>query len=461
MWGDCVNLSDGPPSPPQAIAANSLTRGITSLCMEPPAALAIPSSPSAQPLGAKSHGPVQAAAHPWPPATAAAAAAAGPSASTSTPSFLREHVAPPPALLSLDDAGYFAALRLPPPSPSPVWNLEEAALFNTALPNARMQACPAASTDAASEALLDLDSGEAAGAWGGWITDQAAEAAVAAAEAAAEAVSSSFGAGSMEEGITPPIAKRWYGSQRVPVELRRSCRASHQSSGGSGGGGGSGGSLFLSDSLSGSISHLSHLPAPAATLLLLLEVALVDAIPAARPLGGGAHAQHRGTFHRRQVQLHFSPEQRRVVDGDLLHLFLELPLPQQLHAIALLWSRLVEREGGRLRAAVEPPHRDGDAEEGGQGGPALEGEDKAAPTSLWMLPGGEEAGMEALRCAAAASPSIGLCPVGGGAASPGGCRGTELPHGDTLAADLEAAPEGVVFAVQQLVQHALTSSAPA
>ena len=458
MWGDCVNLSDGPPSPPQAIAANSLTRGITSLCMEPPAALAIPSSPSAQPLGAKSHGPVQAAAHPWPPATAAAAAAAGPSASTSTPSFLREHVAPPPALLSLDDAGYFAALRLPPPSPSPVWNLEEAALFNTALPNARMQACPAASTDAASEALLDLDSGEAAGAWGGWITDQAAEAAVAAAEAAAEAVSSSFGAGSMEEGITPPIAKRGYGSQRVPVELRRSCRASHQSSGGSGGGGGGGGSLFLSDSLSGSISHLSHLPAPAATLLLLLEVALVDAIPAARPLGGGAHAQHRGTFHRRQVQLHFSPEQRQVVDGDLLHLFLELPLPQQLHAVALLWSRLVEREGGRLRATVEAPHRDGEAEEGGQGRPAL-GEDNAAPTSSWMLPGGEEAGADPLG-GAAASPSIRLHPAVGGAAALS-CRGTELPHGDALAADLEAAPEGVVFAVQQLVQHALAASAPA
>lgn len=450
-----MNLPEGPDPPTQAIAANSLTRNITSLCMDS----AIPLSPSAPHSGPKSRGLAQAAAAPQSPA---ATAAAGPSASTATPSSPTEQVAPPaPALLTLDNAGFFAGLRLPPPSPGPVRNLQEAALFNTALPNARLRVCPASpSGDATSEPTLDLDDGEAAGAWGGWLTGQAAEAAEV---AAAAAVASPAGAGSMDDGMTSPAAKRGYGSQRMPAELR-SCAAGHHQSGGSYGGGGGGGGgrglLFLSDSATGSISRLARLPASAAALLLLLETALVDAIPAARPLGGGTHAAHRGTFRRQQVQLHFAPDQRRVVDGDLLHLFLGLPLSQQLRATALLWSMLVEREGSRLKAAAAAvPLLDGEAEEGGEGGPSTGG-GEAAPASSWMLPGGEEAGAEP-RGGTAASPSTGLNPVGGSGMVPLGCRGAELPHGHALVADLVAAPEGVVFALLQLVQHALAASGPA
>ncbi|GAX82996.1 hypothetical protein CEUSTIGMA_g10423.t1 [Chlamydomonas eustigma] len=330
----------------QVLAANSLTRNITSIHMLPKQmSCSYPYSTclhedSSIPLGSAmgltsrsdvpsshltsySHGRSVDAVDSRPrvrnPPDAVDAPAAQICSSTAPNARRREAL---PSVLTLDDGGCFAALSLPDKTLCPQRNLEASYLFNTDASHARMTMVSSSTTREAqyADSALSLEGGAAA-AWAGWLKNLA--------KSAADPSFSNERVSSLISLISLAKIESAANGCLVPPLFDSGSSSSSSSS-----------AMFISDA-AGQVCCLSRVHPQAAWVLLRLQAALMGACPSARPLSGVDFAEHRYTFRRHQVRLPFQQSCRRVVDSEVLSLFLDLPRHQRLKVVSCFWRSAV------------------------------------------------------------------------------------------------------------------------
>jgi hypothetical protein len=195
----------------------------------------------------------------------------------------------PPTVLTLDDDGCFAGLRLPCKTPCPQRNLEASYLYNTGATHARMTLVSSGTTNDKlyTDCALSLEGGAAA-AWALWLknvikhsADSTGTDRVTAQEAL---VPSSLSCLSQIESSAVGAGSGYSVSAAAPLNA------------------GSSSTLFISDA-AGQVSSLTRVHPEAAWVLLRLQAALMEACPVARPLSGRDMAECRYTFTRHQVRL--------------------------------------------------------------------------------------------------------------------------------------------------------------
>ena len=298
-------LSSYPPTlnPPQAVASNSLSRNITSVCMDEPV------------TGS------------WiPPAADAGGGSLREDPSTSVAS------APPHPrgeLWTLDNNGFFANLVLPQaPSHTPFQNLDAATAFNTTVLQARM--CPYRPPHAAQSKAAGNDASVGLRLYGLQLADTLAS----------WLRSPCLIPSHSLPGIVPSGGSGGTGSWPVPAGASTGLGLEMAAAPPV---------LLLGDPV-GRLSRLSPVPASAARVLVALQTAILKCCPAARPLlsAGGPengpessasqHAAFRGTFvrlghlHRRPppgVDLCSPPRGRGAVQGHRWRFDRGLPGPHQ------------------------------------------------------------------------------------------------------------------------------------